>query len=435
MTRSVFLYLLLFFCAPAIAHAQYDPEPAWPLCGNYYLTAPAEWDPATDGCPSSRWGDGFEDLVNDTYGPRLSTSNTYDWHRGLDLHTHDQDDRPVFAITCGKVKTVDSGYNGSVVIEHYPGHDCATDGTSFPSCGSVGGCYYSRYKHLASAAVAKGEKVEKGELVGRSGRNCSPSGCSAYPHVHFEIRQAPGAHDAYGRGQRDAIHPLAVLDYDNSGGADNVTVTLVDVDLADPTSPVATVDVTIPNDGLELDLVRVDLLLYGNDGTTLVPIDSPNPGAGYPTPEGDDYAVHPPYFDMELWSRHYNYKDNSKLPYEDFLSATQRGDGEDGAWMSPYADPASAVYDAAFPTSYDADFHLEAQSATDPSTGDFNGLEVHAPAFNRFSTDYVVTLTFKELPDVTAFPSLCVKAYAVDARGSATNPDDATWGNCATLQP
>ncbi|MEM7355056.1 MAG: M23 family metallopeptidase, partial [Acidobacteriota bacterium] len=333
----VFLIPAVFIALPATA--QYDTDAVWPLCGNYYLTAPSTWDPITEGCPSNRWG--MPDLINDTYGPRL-LDDEYDWHRGIDLHTDDEDGRPVFAMTCGKARTVENTYNGEVIIEHYPGHVCQDTDTlaDFPKCHNVGGCYYSRYQHLSSAVVVDETLVKKGELVGYSGRNTSSPTADnwddKYPHVHFEIRDYPGGPDYYARGQREAIHPLAVLPYNDQGDG-GMTLSIVNVDTSSQANTVVDVALSLPNDGEELDLVRVDVSIDINGQ----PAQWVNPGTGYPTPEGDDFALDPPFLDMEQRSRQYNYTDTTKVPFEEFLDAANHPGGVDGQWLSPYADPAS----------------------------------------------------------------------------------------------
>ena len=434
--RAILLFALFALALTTPLSAQvtnFDANPAWPLCGNYYLTAPSDWDPATTGCPEERWG--MPDLINDTYGPRL-LDGRYDWHRGLDLHTDDADGRPVFSITCGKVKSVDDVYNGTVVVEHYPGHTCTVGETvnDFPRCHRIDGCYYSRYRHLEDAVVSVGDRVEKGELVGTSGRNIDsttdPDWANKYPHVHFEIRSYLGGPDYYARRQREAIHPLRVLPYDdNNMTGVNLTIpsaTISELPSTDPSE--AEVVLTLPNDQEELDLVRVDVVLYA-DGVEQA---WTNDGTGYTTPDNETYAIDPPFFDMELWSRQFNYNDSTKVPYEDFLDATALGTTNDGPWLTPYADPGSTHYQSTFPTSHDDDWHLEAQkSATDNHIGEFNGLEVEPENFNRTYAFYELTLRFEELPTVPADSTVCLKAWATDVAGNTTDPNNATWGDCS----
>ncbi|MCG8458166.1 MAG: M23 family metallopeptidase, partial [Holophagales bacterium] len=309
--------------------------------------------------------------------------------------------------------------------------------SDFPKCHKVGGCYYSRYKHLSSTVVADETLVNKGQLIGYSGRNVSstshPNWSSAYPHVHFEIRAYPGGPDYYARGQREAIHPLQVLPYQDDN-ADDITVTITDVENgAHQSYGLVEVEVSLPNDTEELDLVRVDVAVYDEYGNEVT---STNPGAGYTTPDGDAYQLDPPFFDMELRSRQYNYTDTTKVPFEKFLPAGVAGNTVDGEWLSPYADPSNATYYMSnFPTSYNnstADFHLEAKkSGTQEHIGRFNGIEVEPANFNRTYATYDLTLRFERMPLPSPGDSFCYKAWATDARNNTTNPDDATWGSCS----
>lgn len=54
--------------------------------------------------------------------------------------------------------------------------------------------------HLRSRAVRDGERVRKGDLVGRSGARGAPDG----PHLHVEVRPA-------GASYQSAVRPGAVL--------------------------------------------------------------------------------------------------------------------------------------------------------------------------------------------------------------------------------
>jgi murein DD-endopeptidase MepM/ murein hydrolase activator NlpD len=90
-------------------------------------------------------------------------------HKGIDLAGKMGD--PVKSFKPGIVTTAgwDNGYGNWVEVLH-------PDGTS------------SRYGHLSSISVKKGQQVGGGELLGAVGS----TGLSTGPHLHFEIRDAKG---------------------------------------------------------------------------------------------------------------------------------------------------------------------------------------------------------------------------------------------------
>ncbi|MCG3039226.1 transglycosylase family protein [Streptomyces sp. S1A] len=89
---------------------------------------------------------------------------------------------PVKAVTNGTVVSAGWGgaYGNQVVIRHEDGR-------------------YSQYGHLSSLSVSAGQTVSTGQQIGAVGS----TGNSTGPHLHFEIRTAPG----YG----SDINPLAYL--------------------------------------------------------------------------------------------------------------------------------------------------------------------------------------------------------------------------------
>ncbi|MGY1454145.1 transglycosylase family protein [Streptomyces sp. SS8] len=89
---------------------------------------------------------------------------------------------PVKAVTNGTVVSAGWGgaYGNQVVIRHEDGR-------------------YSQYGHLSSLSVSAGQSVSTGQQIGAVGS----TGNSTGPHLHFEIRTAPG----YG----SDINPLAYL--------------------------------------------------------------------------------------------------------------------------------------------------------------------------------------------------------------------------------
>ena len=86
-------------------------------------------------------------------------------HKGLDIANARQGD-PVIATADGMVVTAgyDSSYGNMVIIQHPNG-------------------YYTRYGHMQSLSVRKGQVVKKGARIGKIGN----TGLSAGAHVHYEV--------------------------------------------------------------------------------------------------------------------------------------------------------------------------------------------------------------------------------------------------------
>lgn len=91
-------------------------------------------------------------------------------HQGLDIPL--RVGTPIYAAASGTVTQVsptNSSDAGIYVAITHPGQ------------------LTSRYLHLASASVARGQRVEKGEQIGLSGN----TGLSEGPHLHFDLFAAP----------------------------------------------------------------------------------------------------------------------------------------------------------------------------------------------------------------------------------------------------
>jgi murein DD-endopeptidase MepM/ murein hydrolase activator NlpD len=86
-------------------------------------------------------------------------------HKGIDLSTYRQGDA-IIATANGQVVTVDydNGFGNYVIIKHKHG-------------------FYTRYAHLLSARVQKGQWVQQGETIGYMGN----TGLSTGPHLHYEV--------------------------------------------------------------------------------------------------------------------------------------------------------------------------------------------------------------------------------------------------------
>jgi len=104
-------------------------------------------------------------------------------HFGLDLAS--KKGTPVLSASDGYVIYAGSGFRGFgrfIIIEHE-------------------GEWASFYGHLDKILVKQGERIKKGDLIGKMGRTGRATGT----HLHFELR-----HD------RKAIDPIAFLPHDNT---------------------------------------------------------------------------------------------------------------------------------------------------------------------------------------------------------------------------
>jgi murein DD-endopeptidase MepM/ murein hydrolase activator NlpD len=86
-------------------------------------------------------------------------------HRGIDISTYRTGD-PIVATADGKVVYVgyDSSCGNNVIIQHSHG-------------------FFTRYDHMQSFKVYKGQKVQQGQVIGFIGA----TGLVTGPHVHYEV--------------------------------------------------------------------------------------------------------------------------------------------------------------------------------------------------------------------------------------------------------
>ena len=86
-------------------------------------------------------------------------------HKGIDLSTYRSGD-PVIATADGQVVMVDydAGFGNYIIIRHKHG-------------------FYTRYAHLLSQTVKRGEHVNQGQTIGYIGN----TGVSTGPHLHYEV--------------------------------------------------------------------------------------------------------------------------------------------------------------------------------------------------------------------------------------------------------
>jgi murein DD-endopeptidase MepM/ murein hydrolase activator NlpD len=103
--------------------------------------------------------------LNSAFGPRLSPwTGKPEFHSGIDLAA--ASGTPVKATAGGTVRFAGAaeGYGNSVIVDHGAGVE-------------------SRYGHLQTVGVARGQRVERGQLLGLSGN----TGRSTAPHLHYEV--------------------------------------------------------------------------------------------------------------------------------------------------------------------------------------------------------------------------------------------------------
>ncbi len=104
--------------------------------------------------------------ISMAFGPNIHPLNG-NWyiHKGMDFSTWRSGD-PVMATASGQVVTVsfDNSFGNYVIIKHNHG-------------------MYTRYAHLNSFRVKKGQSVEQGEVIGTIGN----TGVSTGPHLHYEV--------------------------------------------------------------------------------------------------------------------------------------------------------------------------------------------------------------------------------------------------------
>jgi murein DD-endopeptidase MepM/ murein hydrolase activator NlpD len=103
--------------------------------------------------------------INSPFGPRVSPwTGQPEFHAGVDLAA--AAGTPVTATAGGVVKFAGAGdsYGQNVVLEHGSGVE-------------------SRYGHLQKLTVVRGQRVERGQLIGLSGN----TGRSTAPHLHYEV--------------------------------------------------------------------------------------------------------------------------------------------------------------------------------------------------------------------------------------------------------
>ncbi len=94
-------------------------------------------------------------------------------HKGIDVSTFRTGDQ-IIATADGKVVAVgfDQGFGNYIILQHNHG-------------------FFTRYAHLQSFRVQKGQKVQQGQVIGYLGN----TGLSTGPHLHYEVHLGTGVID------------------------------------------------------------------------------------------------------------------------------------------------------------------------------------------------------------------------------------------------
>ena len=144
-----------------VAVADVQPEDA--LASASFAPAPAEAArPPALTYPLKRFAASM-----DPWGWRYSQRRgAWRMHTGVDLAA--DEGTPVLAASACRVLLVESisGYGTTVLLDHGEG-------------------WQTLYAHLLSTSVAKGQRLNQGEVLGAVGMTGSASG----PHLHFELRR------------------------------------------------------------------------------------------------------------------------------------------------------------------------------------------------------------------------------------------------------
>jgi len=368
----------------------------WPLCGNITSNPPVGWQ-ATDGCPDNRWNEDFADSpVSSTFGPRQKASENfrYDFHRGIDIPT--PFGTPIFAVKAGLITRAGSNsqfIDMGVTIQHYEASSIDCDANA---------CMHSLYIHMSDVIVNEGEQVQKGQLIGYSGS--TPFGID---HLHFEIRQSPGQHDALSAWQRDAIHPFTALPlHENSQANSDYTISFSNVSLG-ANNALSFQTTLTSKDTQTLGFVRQEVEIYEKQSdNSLVRIDQiGDQGISNLTPEGLPYYVNPTWYDIELVNQQFTYKDSMLFPWSSFSSG--------GVYESPYSE--------LMPSEYTPNIHLDQQSNNDTRVGEFNGKLISPAAFSSSSDNYRLSIDYKNLSGIAELNNLCIRARSIDAKGVSSD--------------
>lgn len=120
---------------------------------------------------------------------------TKKFHKGVDL-VITPSNGPIYAFVAGEVIHAKEGIKGS----GFGGYGIVVaikDNKGYLHC----------YAHLSMAAVKVGQKVERGQMIGRQGS----TGVSTGPHLHYEIRKKFSPSFGYTESESGVVEPTKYL--------------------------------------------------------------------------------------------------------------------------------------------------------------------------------------------------------------------------------
>jgi murein DD-endopeptidase MepM/ murein hydrolase activator NlpD len=200
------------------------------------------------------------EAISSTFGPRWKTSASRDdFHPGIDWY--DAEGTPLTAIGAGTVLAVHPDGSASfpnggnvLAISHALPTPIAFHGSAFDRIFAV-------YLHLAGFAVAEGEAVEPGQVVGTMGA----TGDTDFVHLHFEIRVGTLCSLPYQTAHPDAscvtgfdphVHPFLFV-----GGRDEDAISVEEIPPAE--GHTFAVRYRAGRGDLDLDVIETDLGTLG----------------------------------------------------------------------------------------------------------------------------------------------------------------------------
>ncbi|MEC0136108.1 M23 family metallopeptidase [Paenibacillus macerans] len=119
---------------------------------------------------------------------------TKKFHKGVDLVT--PSNGPIYAFVAGEVIHAKEGAKGS----GFGGYGITVaikDNKGYLHC----------YAHLSIAAVKVGQRVERGQMIGRQGS----TGVSTGPHLHYEIRKKSSPSYGFTSDESGVVEPTQYL--------------------------------------------------------------------------------------------------------------------------------------------------------------------------------------------------------------------------------